>query len=124
MLKQLSACILILAIAAQTFNRLAIVVDYYTNTASYAKNCINKAKPMMHCNGHCQLMKKLNHEENKDQQNPERRAENKLEVLSSRSFFCNAAIPAFISVSTIKNNFSLVYTTTGCYLDIFHPPQA
>ncbi len=35
---------------------------------------------MLHCNGHCQLMKKLKQEENKDKQNPERRNDNKDEV--------------------------------------------
>lgn len=42
----------------------------------------------MHCNGKCQMMKKLKQEEKKDQQNPERKSENKNEIaLSSRSFF-------------------------------------
>ena len=59
MLKKIFAFILILAIAAQTFNQLTIVIDYYTNRAVYAKNCENKAKPMLHCNGRCQMMKKL-----------------------------------------------------------------
>lgn len=41
----------------------------------------------MHCNGKCQMMKKLKQEENKDKQNPERKSDNKDEVLSSKSFF-------------------------------------
>jgi len=78
----------LLAFATQTFNRAIIMFDYATNTAAYAKNCENKAKPQMHCNGKCQMMKKLKQEEQKDQQNPDRKAEHKNEILlSSKSFF-------------------------------------
>lgn len=80
MFKQIAVILLLAAFAAQTFNRAVIVFNYYTNTASFAKNCENKNRPMLHCNGHCQLMKKLKQEENKDKQNPERRNENKDEV--------------------------------------------
>lgn len=42
----------------------------------------------MHCNGKCQMMKKLKEEEKKDEQAPDRKAENKNElVLSSKSFY-------------------------------------
>ena len=41
----------------------------------------------MHCNGKCQMMKKIQEEENKEQQETERKAESKNETLSSKSFF-------------------------------------
>lgn len=42
----------------------------------------------MHCNGRCQMMKKLKQEDKKDQQNPDRKSDNKDEVVvSSKSFF-------------------------------------
>lgn len=69
------------AFTIQTFNKVVIVFNYYTHTAVFAKNCENKAKPKLHCNGRCQMMKKLKQEENKDRQNPERRNDNKDEVL-------------------------------------------
>ena len=34
------------------------MINYYTNTAAFAKNCVNKAKPKLHYNGKCQMMKK------------------------------------------------------------------
>ncbi len=37
--------ILLLAFVAQTFSKTFIVAGYYANTAAYAKNCENKAKP-------------------------------------------------------------------------------
>jgi hypothetical protein len=99
-----------------------MVMDYYANTATYAKNCENKAKPQLHCNGHCQLMKKLKQEENKDKQNPERRADNKNEVVSSKSFFASVSIISSFqkNIFFIQNN-SLVKDITQ---DFFHPPGA
>lgn len=67
MFKQLTVLFIMLAFLMQTFNKIFIVTEYYTNTASFAKNCENKSKPQLHCNGKCQMMKKLKQEENKDQ---------------------------------------------------------
>ena len=66
---------------AQSFDRVLIVADYFTRTSSYAKNCENKKKPQMHCQGKCQMMKKLEQQEKDNQSFPERRMENKQEVL-------------------------------------------
>jgi hypothetical protein len=86
--KKITAFVFLLAFAVQTFSKALVVFDYFTNTKTYAKNCENKAKPKLHCNGKCQMMKKLKQEEKKDEQNPERKAENKNEVvLSSKSFY-------------------------------------
>ena len=85
MFKQITAGILLVAISLQILNRAVIYIDYYTNTAAFAKNCVNKARPMMHCNGKCQMMKKLQEQEKKDSQAPERRSFND-EIISSKSF--------------------------------------
>ena len=86
-MKKLVAFILLIAFTLQTFGRALVVVDYYTNTAAFAKNCVNKAKPKLHCNGKCQMMKKLKDEEKKQQDQSGRKADVKDEVLSSKSFF-------------------------------------
>jgi hypothetical protein len=77
----------LLAFVAQTFHKSFMVFDYYANTAAYAKNCVNKARPKLHCNGKCQMMKKLREEEKKENKNPLRKAAFKDEVLSSKSFY-------------------------------------
>lgn len=123
--RQLTAFFLLAAFLAQTFSRTFVIADYYTNTAKYAANCENKARPKMHCNGKCQMMKKLKQEEKKDQENPERKSENKNEVLlSSKSFFASLVIPA-LQLKPIKKypgTFNAISTDRS--LDIFHPPQA
>ena len=85
-LKQLTAAILLLAFMASSFCRTVIVLDYFANTTAYAKACINKAKLNMHCNGKCQMMKKLEQEEKNDQENLERKAENKNEIPPANDF--------------------------------------
>lgn len=88
LLKQITTLALLLVFAVQTFSKAFIVFDYFTNTKAYAKNCENKARPKMHCNGKCQMMKKLKQEEKKEEQNPERKAEKKNEItFSSKIFF-------------------------------------
>lgn len=87
MIKQFTAFIFLIAFASLTFSKAFVVFDYFTNTKAFAVNCENKVRPQIHCNGKCQMMIKLQQEEKKDNQNPERKAENKNElVLSSKSF--------------------------------------
>ncbi|MGB4843427.1 MAG: hypothetical protein WBP16_03115 [Ferruginibacter sp.] len=123
MFKPVTASILLIAFIAQTFTGPFIWLDYMANTAAYAQNCINKAKPKMHCNGQCQAMKKIQEEEKKDQQNSERKSESKTQVLSSKSFY--AIIPAGIAIlSKIKKSFSASDgDSIDRSFDIFHPPQ-
>lgn len=121
MLKQLAAFIILIAFMAQTFNRAAVVADYYTNTFAYAKNCVNKAKPQLHCNGKCQMMKKLKEEEKKDQQNAQRKSAPD-EVLSSKSFFAvvHSTKQTIVTEHFISNSGSPIDRAS----DFFHPPGA
>jgi hypothetical protein len=123
MLKGLTIILIIFAFSALTFNRAVIMLDYYVNTGSFAKNCENKAKPAMHCNGKCQMMKQMKNEEKKDQQAPERKGDYKIEVVSSKSFFARFTC----CITAIKNNLFARYTpalSVAELQDIFHPPAA
>ena len=123
MFKPVAAILLIVAFIAQTFSGGLVMLNYYANTAAFAKNCENKAKPKMHCNGKCQMMKKLKQEEKQDQQNPERKTENKIQVLSSKSFYFSSveafAIAVFKATPIEKN-----YPVKDISYSFFHPPQA
>ena len=100
-----------------------MIAGYYIDTNAYAANCVNKNKPQMHCNGKCQLQKKLNDENNKDKQNTERRNDVGTEVLSSKSFF--AVIQTPFKHFITKKYFTI---STGTPVDhsskFFHPPQS
>jgi hypothetical protein len=120
--KQITSILLLLAFAIQTFSGGFVVLNYYTNTAAFAKNCVNKAKPKMHCNGKCQMMKKMQEEEKKDQQLPERKFENKIEVLSSKSFFYSAAT-AFSVIASKATTVEKDCPLTDISYSFFRPPQ-
>lgn len=76
----------------------------------------------MHCNGKCQVMKKMQEEEKKDQQVPERKFENNIEVVISSQHFYHFDIPFTViankAVAAEKNNLlpKIAYA-------FFHPPQ-
>jgi hypothetical protein len=63
-MKGIATVILLLLFTVQTFSKWMWVLDYNLNQAYIAKNlCINKARPKLHCNGHCQLRKKMAEDE-------------------------------------------------------------
>jgi hypothetical protein len=72
--------LLLLSFLAQTFGTNWLLADYYANTSKYASYCENKQKPELKCKGKCQMMKRIKEEEQKDKENPERKAETKIET--------------------------------------------
>lgn len=121
MLRQLIAGFIFMAFIAQTFSGAFVLVDYYTNTAAFAKNCINKAKPKMQCKGKCQMMQKLQQQEKKEQQRQENKTGSKIEVLSSKSFFTNVT-NVFSSLIKRTYYFDNDARTTKMPHSFFHPP--
>jgi hypothetical protein len=121
MFRIITAFILLAAFSAQTFQRAWIVLDYYTNTSSFLANCENISRPVLHCDGKCQMVKKIKQEEKKSQQNPERKMENKNEVISSRSFFTTLEYKIPPSKS-IAFSFYKAGRLTRRPSAIFHPP--
>ena len=120
MFRQVAAILLLIAFGLHTFQITAIVFDYYANTESFAKRCINKLRPSMHCNGKCLLMKKLKEEEKKDQQAPERKMENKIDLAFTKT--------VDISYSPVESiilysSYSPGNLLTGHCGNIFHPPS-
>ena len=62
--------ILIATILGQASVRTAWVLHYQWNLTTYMEHCENKAKPSLHCNGKCQLKKKIAASENQDPAKP------------------------------------------------------
>jgi len=78
----------------------------------------------MHCNGKCQMMKKLKAGETKDQENPERKGGNKNEIaLSSRSFFPSITVPGTEIIDISKRTPFSGGNIIDRSFAIFHPPQ-
>ncbi len=57
--KIVASLVLSVILLLQTFPKTLVIIDYYMHTAEYAALCVNKMNPEMHCNGTCQMDKKL-----------------------------------------------------------------
>jgi hypothetical protein len=119
---KLLVSILLIAFMGQTFNQGWYYLDYQIRKKEYVKRCVNKARPMLHCNGKCQLMKKMEQQQKKEQgQAPEMKYAGKIEVLSSKSSFLlafNALTAEYKKRYFISNSGE----TVEQYIAIFHPP--
>lgn len=108
----------------QTFSNFLIVGNYYLNRSAFAQHCENKYKPMMHCNGQCLMRKKLQQEEKKEQENPERRADSKADlVLSSKCFFATSHLIVPSGILTKRLSPRTIGRIVHRSTDVFHPPQ-
>lgn len=122
MLKQVTAILFLVAFIGQSFNKPFIVMDYYANNAAYLQACINKAKPKMNCKGKCQMMKKLQEEEKKEQQLPDRNPDTRTEVFLNHHFAFHIESPSIL-ISSINFNSAAVPALPAMAYSIFHPPQ-
>jgi hypothetical protein len=120
---KIAATILLIAFLGQTFDQGFCYVGYVINKAEYMRNCENKYRPMLHCNGKCQLMKKMEAQRKKDeQQAPELKLAAKAEIISSRSSFLLNAPGVIINISR-----EYAMQDPGTPVDrassFFHPPN-
>jgi len=68
------------------------------------------------------MQKKIKDEEKKDQQNPDRKQENKAEVVSSKSFFLSLTAHSPVH-HTLKIWHPVISKLEGHSGSIFHPPS-
>jgi hypothetical protein len=122
-LKNLAVISLLIAFAAQTFNGACIKLGYAINPEAFAKYCVNKNRPKLHCNGKCQMMKKIRGEEKKEQESLELKTI-KAQSISSKSFYPSLISPEGIELAyNVTTPRSIGYATDNTS-DFFHPPQA
>jgi hypothetical protein len=123
LVRQTAAFFLLLSFLAQTFSKYVLIADYLSNTAAFAQKCVNKDKPSMHCNGKCQLCKKMEQQENPDKQAPERKSGNdKNDPLLIRSGFSDLAALFSIPASTLRHPDLFAGSPIQMPRAIFHPP--
>ncbi len=99
------------------------MANYEINKDYISKNfCVNKAKPMMHCNGKCHLKKELAQQEKKENTPPYQNLKDKLEL----QYFSKILLFKF-NEPILKNKPNFIYSFfihTVSLSSIFHPPQA
>ena len=114
--------LLFTALIAQTFSRSIAMADYMVNLKAYKKSCINKAKPMMHCNGKCQMLKKMKKQDGANGTGTTAPKFNQPDiVLSSKSFFPSLE---FTTVNKSNRFYNYKSSFNSNYLTaIFRPPS-
>lgn len=122
MIRKIITFIIFVAFATHTFNRVVIVFGFYANQSVIAATlCENRDKPILKCEGKCLLAKKLMAQEKKDEQNPERKAENKPEDISSRSFYSTLSIFNMLNASSWQISRDCGKPVHRSFT-VFHPP--
>lgn len=91
-MKKIITILTLLSVVAMTFNKGIMVLNFYANRSEIAiKYCVNKDRPMMHCNGQCFLGKLLKKEQQRENDlNDELR---KIEVCICKHYFPEVATP-------------------------------
>ncbi|WP_156522596.1 hypothetical protein [Arachidicoccus ginsenosidimutans] len=106
----------------QAFNRVVVYATFYANQNYIEHNlCENRDKPWMHCNGHCQLNKKLADDDKQNTQSPAQRAANEMSVL----FFAPVVFQPVIfyeKKATPLNGYYTPIAPQTFTTSAFHPP--
>jgi hypothetical protein len=114
--------LLMLLILSQSFSKLFVVLEYNLNKDFIAKNlCINKAKPKLHCNGKCQMMKKLAEEEKQNSPNNSTTKIKIQEVLFSNEMN-TTTLPVIACITLSYNEDRPLVKLNSPVSPIFHPP--
>ncbi|QMU29123.1 hypothetical protein [Adhaeribacter radiodurans] len=120
-MKSTLTILLLVVMLVQSFSKVWIVLDYQANKNYIAEFlCVNKAKPQMHCQGHCYLKKQLAKAE--EAQKKSTNQNQKFEItLFCQNLFRVTFIPAFKQNSF--QAFKSVFYLFSAQLNYFHPPQ-
>ncbi len=101
------------------------LVEYYVKLEEYKLNCINKAKPELHCDGKCILMQRIK-AMNDEMQEPIAPSPVKINFED----YPIAVVELSPVNKTIDNNtnksqqlFSPIFYSHNFLADIFHPPS-
>lgn len=81
-MKKILVILLTLLVFIQPLSKVWILVSFKINQDYIAKNlCENRAKPILKCNGKCQLMKKLKQADKDEEKQTPQTIKEKLELL-------------------------------------------
>ena len=122
-MKAAVAILLFIAMLGQMFRGDFIILDYYTHQQRYAALCVNKEKPQMHCNGRCQMDKKLQQAHQEASHNPETAGSAKVVL----TLYCVVENLHFdwVSLPVQKVHYYAKedYPIRRDLLPVFHPPE-
>jgi hypothetical protein len=115
--------ILLLVLLTQTFSKWVVVVEYRLNKNFIAQNlCINKARPKLHCNGKCQMMKRLAAEEEQNTSS-NNTAKIRIQELVFIDEMNKPVLPSLAYVQLSYNEELPILKYSSPIASIFHPPS-
>lgn len=123
MVHRLLAILLICSLFAENISRLLITAAFELNQQYIAEYfCVNKDKPMLHCDGKCYLARKLKEAEEKEKKSEKE----SLKVSYQPAFITTEKTTWTAPVSPIEKHqpadFPFALPTRPA--KIFHPPRA
>ena len=115
--------LLFLALLTQSLSRGLIVLSYFTNKKAYEQYCVNKNRPLLQCNGQCQMAKKIKAEEERDQKDPLKSSKFSEVVFHYQHKFAKVeTLLLFKSAAVNYPQWAMGYTLQ-MPRSIFHPPN-
>lgn len=123
MINRCLAILLLLGLVSSNFSRFFAYAGFEVNQKYIASTlCENKARPWMHCNGRCYLMKKLRQAEEKEkkQEQQDKRSQYQ-EALPARAAMINAIIKPRVQRKTYP--VTAVPGLSERAIPIFQPPK-
>lgn len=114
--------VLIAALLTQSLSKGIIVLSYFTNKQAYERYCVNKARPQLHCDGKCQMAKKIKAEEEKDQKDPLKSSFSETVLILQDHFIRIQPVyfPLALKVNHVPN---AIGHTREMSRSCFHPPD-
>lgn len=123
MIKYPVTIVLILLMAAQTFSKWCLILEYQVNKDFIAKNlCVNRAKPSSCCQGKCYLNKRMAADES-DQQTPFKGGQREEVTLQLFDPAILVPQPVWTELRCIHSTRYITPTTQAHTLSKFQPPQ-
>lgn len=121
-MKQFIAIFFLVSVFLQTFRMNYKILYYHLNKGSFVQNCENRNKPVLKCNGKCQLSKQIQKQEQQDKEVPLNKTDHHEEVISSIHKPIQYSFE-MTSINTLNNpsyKSGLVVKTS---ISVFHPPR-
>ena len=124
-LKAFFSYLLISLVLLQTFSREVLVVDFTLHRATItARFCVNKARPMLHCDGKCYFAKQLKKQEERESKSAGPLKE-RLEMLPVAFRGLVPTAPArWASGPVGYSPYQSAWMPATASQGVFHPPQA
>jgi hypothetical protein len=98
------------------------MATFYANEDYIAANlCVNKDHPEMHCNGHCQLDKKMQEDQKQNQPNPDKKPSFEATVFIKTPADPMSMLDPLVLV-TPQNGIPAIFTSQSFQKRLLHPP--